>query len=236
VSSHGMGAVEEVGVVAALRLLHETFAHASGADRMHTLGRFLTCPFLRVVERVPRGARVLDLGSGHGILAHLLTARSATVTAVEPDLRKLWTGRPRPGVAFVGAYSDALATLPRFDVVTICDVLCRMPSDAWPALLESAFAGLRPGGVLLLKEIDPENRVKGVWNRAQEKVADFLGMTLGDAFTYETKAQMRERLRGLGFEESETVPVGTWYPHAHLLYVAKKPGAASDRVSAQATK
>lgn len=233
-SSHGTEAVGGPGrmkdgvgvgvsVGAALRLLHQTFGHASAGDRMHTLGRFLTCPFLRVVERVPRGARVLDLGSGHGILAHLLTARSAAVTAVEPDVRKLWAGRRRSGVAFVGSYAESLRARDQFDVVTVCDVLCRMPIDSWPSLLGPAYESLRPGGFLLLKEIDPENRIKGAWNRVQEKIADFLGMTLGDAFTYETQGQMRQRLLALGFREIEAVVVGTWYPHAHLLYVARKP-------------
>jgi hypothetical protein len=110
-----------------------------------------------------------------------------------------------------------------FDAVTILDVLYRIPLSAWDSLLGAAFERLAPGGVLLVKEIDPEHRLKGLWNRAQERVADLLGMTLGDAFSYETLPQMKARLERLGFVEVTAVDLGAGYPHAHILYRGRKP-------------
>jgi 2-polyprenyl-6-hydroxyphenyl methylase/3-demethylubiquinone-9 3-methyltransferase len=209
----------------AFRLVRRTFADRALPTRLHAAGRFLTCPFLPVLDRLPPGARVLDLGSGHGTFARLAVERGAAlVVAADPDARKAFATYRHPRVRFVVAYAGAIGG--EFDAVTLFDVLCRVPVPEWDALLAAAFARLRPGGVLLLKEIDPAHRWKGRWNRAQERLADVLGMTLGDAFSYETRAAMTARLAGHGFTAVEAVDLGRGYPHAHLLYTARRPPAA----------
>jgi len=207
---------------AAFSLLHRTSAGLPPAARVHVLGRFLTCPFLRVLDHVPPGARVLDLGAGHGTLARLAVERGAAgVVAVEPDVRKTLPVVRHPRVCFVAGYADAVAGA--FDAVTILDVLYRIPLAGWDPLLHTAFERLRPGGVFLLKEIDPAHRLKGTWNRIQERIADLLGMTLGEAFSYETREQIRNRLERHGFERFEAIELGAGYPHAHILYKARRP-------------
>ena len=210
-----------------MRLVRRTYARASLPTRFHAVGRFLSCPFLPVLERLPPGAGaldVLDLGAGHGTFARLVVERrgEARVVAVDPDLRKPFATYRHPRVRFVAAYADAVSGA--FDAVTVFDVLCRMPVAAWDGLLAAAFARLRPGGLLLLKEIDPANRWKGLWNRAQERLVDLVGLTLGDAFSYETRAEMARRLARHGFVDVAAVDLGRGYPHAHLLYVARRPG------------
>ncbi|HYU35459.1 MAG TPA: class I SAM-dependent methyltransferase [Thermoanaerobaculia bacterium] len=210
------------GFFAALSLLRRTSAGLPSAARLHVLGRFLTCPFLRVLEHVPPGARVLDLGAGHGTLARLaVEGGAARVVAVEPDVRKTLPAFRHPQVWFVAGYADAVAGA--FGAVTVLDVLYRIPLTGWDPLLHTAFERLRPGGVFLLKEIDPEHRLKGAWNRTQERIADLLGMTLGEAFSYETREQIRNRLERHGFERFEVIELGAGYPHAHILYTARRP-------------
>lgn len=210
------------GFFHSLALVRRTFAAAPLPTRAHVVGRFLTCPFLRVLDALPPGARVLDLGAGHGTFARLAVERGASrVVAVEPDVRKVLPTFRHPRIRFVAGYGEAVAGA--FDAVTIFDVLCRVPIAGWDGILRTAFDRLAPGGVFLLKEIDPEERLKGAWNRTQERIADLLGMTLGDAFSYETREQMRQRLSRAGFERFEAVEVGAGYPHAHILYIARKP-------------
>jgi len=211
---------------AALALVGRTYAAAPLPVRLHALGRFLTCPFLRVLPYLPPQARLLDLGAGHGTFARLAVAAGASaVVAVEPDARKLLATYRHPRIHFVVGYSEAIAGT--FDVVTLFDVLYRIPLAGWDGLLRQAHDRLSAGGILLVKEIDPAHRLKGLWNRTQEKVADLLGMTLGEAFSYETRDQMCDRLARLGFERFAAVDLGTGYPHAHVLYIAYRKGLRS---------
>jgi len=210
---------------AARKILSRAFARAPRDVRLHVIGRFLTCPLLPVIARLPGRGRLLDLGAGHGAFA-LLAVNAGGVTsavALEPDRRKLLPSYRDPRVTMVAGYSDAVSG--RFDAVSIIDVLYRLPVEAWDDFLGGARDRLAPGGVLLLKEIDPTHRVKGAWNRAQERLADLLGLTLGEAFCYETPAAMRARLQRLGFGDVQIAPLGAWYPHAHVLYVAREVAA-----------
>lgn len=203
--------------IRALIVLHRTFGSRDLRTRLHTLIRFLTCPFLRVAAVVPRGAEVLDIGAGHGVFSALAADRGGRVVAVEPDLRKV---RAIEGIRFVGGFDDAVRG--SYDVIAIIDVLYKVPLDEWDALLTRCRERLRPGGMLLLKEHDPTARLKNGWNRLQERLASLLGLTLGEAFSYETPAQMRERLERLGFHESASRRIDAFYPHPHVLYTARR--------------
>ena len=206
----------------AIRLLRRTYAGAPWRVRLHALGRFLSCPFLAVVQRVPAGARVLDLGAGHGTFARLAVEQgAAAVTALDPDRRKLFVTYRHPRVLFVAGFLDAVAG--PFDAIALLDVLYRIPRAEWDGFLAGLWQRLAPGGVLLLKDLDPAKRWKHGWNRTQELVSDRLGLTLGDAFSYEPREAVAERLVGHGFVDVRVLDVDRGYPHAHVLYEARRP-------------
>jgi SAM-dependent methyltransferase len=173
-----------------------------------------------VLDHLPAEARVLDLGAGHGIFAHLaLEAGARSVVAVEPDRRKVFLTFPGPGLRVVNGYHEAVRGA--FDAVTMFDVLYRFPTPEWDPLFRWVRERLAPGGVFLIKELDPEHRAKAFWNRTQERVSDRIGLTLGEAFSYETRDQIRDRLLRAGFERFEAVEIGAGYPHAHILYIGR---------------
>jgi SAM-dependent methyltransferase len=140
------------------------------------------------------------------------------VVGVEPDLRKIFLIPRRPGLKVVGSFHSGVRGT--FDAVTLFDVLYRFPLDEWDAFFRWARERLAPGGVLMIKDLDPEHRLKAFWNRAQEMVSDRIGLTLGEAFSYEPRARVRDRLLQAGFGGVEAVEVGAGYPHAHILYIA----------------
>jgi 2-polyprenyl-3-methyl-5-hydroxy-6-metoxy-1,4-benzoquinol methylase len=213
-----------VGFIRALIVLHQVFGKRRLRDRTHLLLRFLTAPMLRVLAAVPRGASLLDIGAGHGLFAALAQARGAArIVAVEPDARKV---RPLTGIDFVIAYDDAVAGT--YDAISIIDVLYKIPTCEWDAMLLRCRARLAANGILIIKEQDPTSRFKNGWNRAQERVASALGLTLGDSFSYESSADFTARLQRLGFANIESRRIDAGYPHPHILYVASvKPSPAS---------
>jgi hypothetical protein len=109
-----------------------------------------------------------------------------------------------------------------FDVVAINDVLYKLPFEQWDALLTRVLERLPSGGVLLVKEHDPTSRIKNAWNRWQESLATKLRLTLGESCSYETPADFTARLQRLGFRDIEARRIDFGYPHAHMLYVARK--------------
>jgi 2-polyprenyl-3-methyl-5-hydroxy-6-metoxy-1,4-benzoquinol methylase len=207
-----------VGFIRALIVLHRVYGRRPLRDRIHTLVRFLTCPMLRVLDAVPRGASLLDIGAGHGLFATLVGARGAKrVVAVEPDLRKV---RPMDGIESVIGFDDVVGGT--FDAISIIDVLYKIPLIEWDAILKRCRERLADGGLLIIKEQDPTARVKNSWNAMQERAATALHLTLGESFTYEPPAEFVARLHRLGFREARSKRIDFGYPHPHVLYVAKK--------------
>ena len=207
--------------IRALIVLHRAFRHRGAKTRFHVLVRFLTCPLLRVLRAVPRDARVLDIGAGHGLFARLVAARGGgRVVAIEPDTRKV---QPVDGVTFVMGFDDVVRG--RFDAITIVDVLYKIPIAEWQPLLERCAQRLAPGGLLIIKEQDPTARIKNGWNRVQERIASMLGLTLGESFSYETPAAFAARLERAGFADVRVRRVDFLYPHPHLLFTARRAAA-----------
>ncbi len=205
--------------IRALIVLHRTFGSFPLRTRLHTLLRFLSCPLLRVVAYVPPGARLLDIGAGHGVFAGLaVDAGAARAIAVEPDARKVL---PIPGVSFVIGFDEAVGG--RHDAISIVDVLYKIPIEEWDALLDRVAARLAPGGLLIVKEQDPTARLKNSWNRLQEWVATTLNLTLGHSFSYEAPDAFVAPLQRHGFTDARPPRIGAWYPQPHIVYLAKSP-------------
>ena len=212
-----------LGYLRALRLLHATFHNYPITQRLHILGRFLTTPFLRTLDVIPAGARVLDIGAGQGTFPRLLVAeRASEVIAVEPDLRKALIAYRHPKVRFVAGFDDCIRG--QFDVIVLYDVLYRLPPEARDALFRRICERLRPGGLFVIKDIDPSNRLKWSWNRIQETISDRLfGLTMGEGLYGETREQIAERMARAGFTDFQWKRVDLGYPHAHIIYTARRP-------------
>ena len=211
-----------VGYFRALHLLHKTFHTYPAGQRFHILGRFLTAPFLRMLDVIPEGARVLDIGAGHGTYARLIAEeRAGSVIALDPDLRKTLHTFHHPKVRFVCGFDDCIRGT--FDVVVMNDVIYRLPGEERDRLFARVVQRLEPGGVFIIKELDPASGFKRSWSRLQEKIMDrFFGLTIGEGFHLETRERMEARLRAAGFSDFEWKRIDFGYPHPHILYTARK--------------
>jgi SAM-dependent methyltransferase len=212
-----------VGYIQALTLLHQTFKRHPVGQRLHILGRFLTAPFLRTLDVIPEGARVLDIGAGHGTYPRLIAEeRAREVIAVEPDLRKTLIAFRHPRVKFVAGFDDCIRG--QFDVIVVYDVIYRLPPEARDALFSRIFDRVKPGGLFILKDLDPSNRLKWNWNRMQETISDAVfHLTIGEGFFIDSPDQIHARLTKAGFADFRAERVDAWYPHAHIIYTATRP-------------
>jgi cyclopropane fatty-acyl-phospholipid synthase-like methyltransferase len=212
-----------IGYVRALRVLHRAFGHYPASHRLHILIRFLTCPFLRTIDDVPAGARVLEIGSGHGLYAVLIAEeRARQVIAVDPDDKKSILPSPSPKIRKIAGYDDCVTGT--FDAIVIYDATYRMSLDVRRELFGRVLARLKPGGVFLWKDMDPAHPLKMKWARFQEWLSDsLLGISLGSGFVHQTRAESAAMLRELGFTDVDARAIDRGYLHPHLLYTARRP-------------
>ena len=209
--------------LAAARFLRRVYRDYPRSHRLHVLVRFLTCPFHRTIDDLPPGGRMLEIGAGHGIYCYLATKEGGRrVFAVEPDLRKAVNPNHAPGVQWIAAFDDAVRGT--FDTIVIYDATYRMSIPYRTELYRRVFDRLRPGGTFLLKDMDPGHRWKMKWARMQEWLSDtFLKVSIGEGFIYQTRAEVEETLRSIGFADFRARAIDAGYPHPHIIYAARKP-------------
>jgi 2-polyprenyl-3-methyl-5-hydroxy-6-metoxy-1,4-benzoquinol methylase len=111
--------------------------------------------FAQVFDKLPRDARILDLGCGTGLLVRSLIQRGyQSVRGVDTSRTQIEAAQaqrlPCECVGMDWVYSEALKAPGTFDAVFLLDVLEHVPVNQQLALLRSLRALIRPGGVLVV--------------------------------------------------------------------------------------
>ncbi|MBX5463850.1 MAG: class I SAM-dependent methyltransferase [Steroidobacteraceae bacterium] len=129
------------------------------------------CPFERLIEHIPRGSAVLDVGCGAGLFLGLLAADHGIVRGAGFDSSPraiALANRMRPNVprevSLEFVVADAIESWPAaecFDVVSLIDVMHHIPRTLQSRVLSYAMDRVRPGGLLLYKDMALRPRWRG---------------------------------------------------------------------------
>jgi cyclopropane fatty-acyl-phospholipid synthase-like methyltransferase len=211
-----------ISYLAAARFLRRVYRDYPLRHRIHVLIRFVTCPFARTLDDLPAGGTMLEIGAGHGIYSYLATTDpSRRVIAVEPDLRKSLHPEHAPGVQWIAGFDECVRGT--FDTIAVYDATYRMSIEYRTELYRRAFERLRETGTFILKDMDPSHRWKMGWARLQEWLSDtFLKVSLGEGFVYQTRDEVEQTLRAIGFRDIKARAIDRGYPHPHIIYSARK--------------
>jgi len=132
--------------------------------RAYSQVRFLILrqAFLEEIDQyLPARGRILDLGCGFGLFSLFFASvqRGRELIGVDIDARRVEQARAsasKLGLTNASCHNGDVLTWEAsgtFDAIYMLDVLHHVPSDAAPRLLQQLRDKLRPGGVLILKEV-----------------------------------------------------------------------------------
>jgi SAM-dependent methyltransferase len=194
----------------------------------------------------PRG-RLVDLGCGRGtLLAVLVEARLAhrrgewdagwPAPPAELELEGVEHRASLAGIAqaalagcatiHVGSVVEHEPRAP-LDAVVITDTLSRLPPAAQERALERVSDALRPGGVLLLREMDGSRRIRTTLARGRHRLASWFRRERPSRLHPRTALAWRELLERAGFE----VRGAALEARVGLIEAHKCVGRVSGRVS-----
>ena len=161
------------------RLARELYTTGSPVMRAMQHYRPYISPFELLLQTVPPGSRVLDIGCGGGLFLGLLarTGRiqrghgidtSTMAIAVADEM----TTRLPTGHSLRFEARSAALPLPDagYDVVALLDVMHHIPPQQQRGVLEQALRSVEPGGLLIYKDMVRRPRWRALANRLHDLV------------------------------------------------------------------
>lgn len=177
-----------------------------------------------LIEAVPEGARILDVGCGAGLFLGLLAASGRTATGIGFDmsenaiaLAERMRARLPEGhdMRFLHLSVDDPWPEGPFDAVSLVDVMHHIPPAAQIGVLEMAASKLRPGGRLIYKDMGR----RPLWMATANRLHDLV--IARDWIHYLPLETVHTTLSGLGFTEVGTArEARLWYMHEMLVMEA----------------
>lgn len=173
-----------------------------------------------LLDRLPAGAHVLDLGCGAGVPTTQELARRFHVTGVDISKHQIALARLNvPAAEFLQGDFTQLSFPPAsFDAAIAFYALIHIPREEQAQVLQDIHAWLRPGGLLVATmSTHSVNRDFG---------EDFLGARMfWSGFDSETNKQMIENAGLRIIRAQEETAVEFERPVTFLWVIANKPGA-----------
>jgi ubiquinone/menaquinone biosynthesis C-methylase UbiE len=197
----------------------ERYAALAAQERLDERARYTDL----IVQRLPAGAVVLELGCGVGGAATRALAERFSLTGVDLSSRCVELARKNvPNATFLHADMTALEIPPgRFDAVVAFFSVIHVPREEQPGLLAQVARWLRPGGLFIA--------TMGAGSTENGYEQDWLGAPM--YWSHYDAATNRRLVEEAGLEtESATLEAADedGAPVTFLWIVARKPALQED--------
>ena len=201
---------------------------AGVGTRLFLNARWRWTPYERIAAKLPTSGTILDLGAGHGLLslALCLSEPGRTVLGLDHDPRRTALARAAggdvPNVEFESG--SLLGGVSAADGIVVLDAMHYLSHDEQELFLGRCRTALRPGGVLLIRDVDAAAGSRSVVNRTYERVMTGLRITRAEKLHFRSRAGWVEALQRAGF--AAVVEPCSRFPFADLLFTSRLPAAA----------
>jgi ubiquinone/menaquinone biosynthesis C-methylase UbiE len=169
-----------------------------------------------MASAMPTGGPMVDLGCGWGLFAFALCEGSPhrTVIAIDHDHDRLRTAagaakRQRAACRVVFERGDIANYLEKVQSgslagIAMIDVLHYFDDATQLSLIDHASRALMPGGVLLVRDIDADDGLRGALNKFYERIATGVGFTKSASakLFFHGRSQWKRLLETAGFQVS----------------------------------
>ncbi|MEP6584514.1 MAG: class I SAM-dependent methyltransferase [Ginsengibacter sp.] len=218
-----MNSLKTLNNKAIIHFLKEKHLSLGVIDRLKIKYRSLICPYISLIRKVKDGEKVGDVGSGSGQLLLLLSEfaspsylfgieiKSRLINNAKLLFEKLKDRRYKFELYDGEHFPNELEEM---DIVFLVDVLHHVPGDKQINFLKNLSEKIKPGGRLVLKDIDGTSPFV-IFNKVHDLV--FSG-EIGNEISM-TKALDLLKENGFDIVEQEK---RLMYVYPHYTLVAKK--------------
>ncbi len=206
-------------------LILKKYGRLSLKDRLHIFLRYKSCPWQKILDNMPRGLALVDIGCGHGLLINIIDSYLPFFTRLvgidrSPDKIRIAKKTASDKISFY--VSDLEQIKERADIYSIFDVLYLIPYKEQELLIEDIYKRLPDGGYLIIKEIDTKPPLKHILNKFEEIImVRLLKVTFGGHFYYRSADEYIDIVRKKGFKVT-SVDLQKGYMHPHVMFICQK--------------
>jgi cyclopropane fatty-acyl-phospholipid synthase-like methyltransferase len=174
--------------------------------------------------RALRG-RVISLGCGHALVERYLAEINpeVIVDGVDLDARRVRiaqeTERRSPRVKVRAADVTRLAVEDGYDAALAIDVLHHVPFANHAPILRALYACLKPGAVILVKEMATHPRRQYLWNRLHDRI-----VAGRERISCRSPEDMARLVEEAGFEVESNRRLKRLRIYPQYLVLARRPG------------
>lgn len=219
------------GAFSEIRYLAACYRKTDFKTRLHVYGRWILCPFPRLLEHIPQEGFHLDVGCGHGLLLTLMRRRNPAqaLKGIDVSPQKIEQAKRIVSSNICFETYDIRDIEPAsFDSISVVDVLYLLSASQKLDFLKACYSALRQGGKLIIKEVSKVSGWKSLFAFLQEFASvKILHITQGEEIHFLPIQGMASLIAEAGFGSPDVRYIGRGYPYSHTLFVSCKAVGAN---------
>ncbi len=196
--------------------------HLKGLSKIKTIYRPYICPFHDLLNQIPQGISLFDVGCGAGSFLSILTNFNNPVKIAGIEIADNLINDARTLLSkfeveqHIYKYDGSIVPdeISEYDYVSMIDVYHHIPPTIQVSFMKQLYTKMKPGAILVFKDIDKANPLV-VMNKLHDLI---LSKEIGNEISMNTALKL---LTEIGFKINST-DKKTMFVYPHYTIIAQK--------------